>query len=261
MKFNYKLGVIGYGNMAHCIVERAVQKGLINKTDILICDTDKNKLDGDFAFTANCSDVSNCEYILLSVKPQSAAAVFENFCGCKNTVLSIMAGVTAETIERGMKNVDVVRCMPNTPCLIGEGAIAVSFNNLADDKRGFIRQILAATGKLVEVEESEINAVTSVSGSGPAYFYYFIKTIIDAGIKNGLDEQTAKVLAIQTAKGSAIMLESSNESVETLIERVCSKGGTTIEAINSFKHDRLDQVVYAALKKCYDRAFELEGKG
>lgn len=261
MKFNRKLGIIGYGNMASCMVGAAIKQNVIEKKDILIYDINPNKAKADgLEATGNCGDIANCKYILLSVKPQSADDVFQHFNGNGNAVITIMAGISTATVQAGLGDVTVARCMPNTPCLIGRGAIGAYFGNLNADDKEFVFKLLAASGTVVEVEEGLLNAVTAVSGSGPAYFYYFIKAIIDSGVKFGLTYETSKQLSIHTAIGAAEMILNSDEDIELLIDRVCSKGGTTVQAIDCFRENNLEDIVSLALQKCHKRAFELEEK-
>lgn len=262
MQNEFKLGVIGAGNMAYAIVRGAINAKVIAPKAVIISDVDENKLtpfkDMGIAVTTDNTEVAtSCTNLLFAVKPQIAPAVFGEIKDCiqAELVASIMAGVSISALQSALGNRKYARIMPNTPALVGAGMAAIAFSNNAREQ--FILDIFSSVGKVIQLDESIFDAVTSLSGSGPAYAYAFIKALIDGGVDGGLDYEAAKMLALQTVVGASKMIENSNEPIDVLIDRVCSKGGTTIEAINSFKEDGFENVVKRGMKKCRLRSAEL----
>ncbi|MDE7306384.1 MAG: pyrroline-5-carboxylate reductase, partial [Clostridia bacterium] len=148
------------------------------------------------------------------------------------------------------------------PCSIGSGAIGIDmldFNNSTDDT-DFISNIFNCLGTILSIDESKMDAVTGISGSGPAYVFMFIDSLIDAGVNQGLSKNQAKILAVQTVLGAAEMVERDEESVSELIMRVCSKGGTTIEAVKVLEDNKFRSIISNAVDACVKRAKELSDK-
>jgi pyrroline-5-carboxylate reductase len=262
MNEKFTLGIIGAGNMASAIVGGVLKRGLLSANEIVISDSDAEKLahfaqSGVNVTTDNIYVGKNCDYILFAVKPQIAPAVLEQLAPTlrAQTVISIMAGVSIAKLERYLGKRNYARIMPNTPALIGEGMAAVAFGK--GFRSQFVLDIFNSLGKAVELDESLFDAVTSVSGSGPAYVYLFIKAMIDGGTDGGLDYQTSKTLTLQTVLGAAKMIENSDKQIDLLIDAVCSKGGTTIQAIDSFRADGLEDIVKKGMEKCRLRSEEL----
>lgn len=262
MKTKFLLGVIGAGNMATAIVKGALKS--LNAKDIVVSDKDEAKLEemkksGICVTTDNIEVASDCKYLLFAVKPQVAKLVFDEIRDKINadTVISIMAGISIDTISKALgSDLGYVRVMPNTPAMIQKGMSALSFTENVTDKE-FVINLFNSLGKTVVLSESDFDAVTSVSGSGPAYVYSFIKAMIDGGTDGGLDFETAKTLTLQTIVGACGMVENSNDDIQTLIDKVCSKGGTTIEAVNSFIADDLNGIIRKGIAKCKARSEEL----
>lgn len=262
MKNKYKLGIIGAGNMATAILNGILSNNILEPSQICISDIDENKLNeiakkGVSTSTNNIAMSFECEYLLFAVKPQSADEILKSISNvslCKK-VISIMAGVTIKKLKSFLGNVNIARIMPNTPALVGKGMSVVSFSEGYKDE--FVLEIFKGIGQVLELDESLINSVTALSGSGPAYVYMFIKALINGGIKVGLDADIAKTLAIQTVIGSAEMVKQSTLDIDTLINNVCSKGGTTIQAVDSYKSDNLEGIIIKGMGKCKARADEL----
>ncbi len=266
MSKKFKLGVIGGGFMATAIINGAIDSGVLNKKEIIVSDVSQNSLEkflnsGIETTTDNQILASNSEFVLFAVKPQSIKSVLDSIkdCDC-DKFISIMAGVKKQRIKDAFPNAKIARCMPNTPCSISSGAIGLDATEFDDDNdRYFITNLLSSLATVVLVDESKLNAVTGVSGSSPAYFYLFLKGIIESGMKNGLNEQDAKTLAVSTMIGAGKMVQQNpDKSLDDLINAVCSKGGTTIEAISVFKESGLDKITDKAIGACVKRAFELE---
>ena len=268
MKKQYKLGVIGAGVMAQALVKGAVYSDFIKARKIIVSDLNAqalSKMDElGVACTENNRDVAaNCEYLLLAVKPQNFAAVADSLHGLPvEKVISIMAGVRRDTVRDALlgKHIKVARAMPNLPCSIGSGMVAVDASDFADDidDSSFVVSLFNCCGNVLSIAEDKLNAVTGISGSGPAYVYMFIDGLIKAGVRQGLTEDEAKTLAVSTVFGGADMVGHSEDTpIEELIAKVCSKGGTTIQAVESFKSDDLYGAIDRAVDACVRRAEEL----
>jgi pyrroline-5-carboxylate reductase len=267
MKKQFKLGVIGGGFMAYAIVKGAIESDFIRANKIIVSDCKPENLEkfkdyGCFAMTDNAKVAEVCDYLLFAVKPQSFPAVCEDIKGCDcQKVISIMAGIEKKKIHALLPNVKkICRVMPNLPCSIGSGMVAADVSDFtSQDDLQFFSGLFDALGEYLPVEESKMHAVTGISGSGPAYVFLFIKSLIEAGKKQGLTEDEACVLAAQTVAGGVDMYihEKDNTDIDGLIQRVCSKGGTTERAMQSFAQDDLIGVVDRAVEACVKRSEEL----
>ena len=259
MNYKYKLGFIGCGNMAKAIINGLLDSKLLPIEDIYISTPSISAPYRGIAYTNNNQEIlSNCEYVVLAVKPQIFKAISADFtnvnCKC---VISIMAGVNTDTISKACNCSQVIRIMPNTPCSIGEGVSAITSYNADLESDNFIESIFKTISKIVRVEERYFDAVTSISGSGPAYVYYFIKAMIDGGVKGGLSYEQSKELTIATMIGASKMVANSSEELDVLIQKVCSKGGTTIQAIDTFKEKSVGESIIEGIDKCRKRSEEL----
>lgn len=260
---------IGGGNMAGSLIG-----GLTNNhyaaDKITVTDPDKLKLEQlkqQYAVNTqidNNKAVENADVIVLAVKPQVLRDVCENIRGTvENTrplIISIAAGIRSTDINRWLGGEhSLVRCMPNTPALIQSGATGLYANkNTSDEQIEISNQILGAAGLTLWVDkESQLDAVTAVSGSGPAYFFLFMEAMQNAGKQLGLSEETASLLARQTALGAARMSLEGDDDPATLRSKVTSKGGTTAAAIASFENNNFSDIIEQALTAARDRAIEL----
>lgn len=268
MKKQFKLGIIGCGNMATAILKGIADSGIIRMKRVVVSDTDRKKLDKVYdELDVSVTDdnrylAENSEFVLLAVKPQSFSTVAEELKGvCPEKIISIMAGVKKSTIKNsfGVGHISVARCMPNLPCVSGYGMMGVDvtdFNSEVDDS-DFIFNLFGCLGRVLSVTEDKLDAVTGISGSGPAYAFIFIDSLIDAGVKQGLTADEAKLLALQTVWGSCAMLMESEKPLSELIMNVCSKGGTTIEAVKVFEQNNFRGVISDAVEACVKRSKEL----
>ncbi len=266
MEKKFKLGVIGAGFMASAIINGIIASKVLAPHEIINSDVSEEALQrssqkGVEVTVDNKTVVNNSEYVLFAVKPQSLSSVMESLAAtsCEKSI-SIMAGVKKSKIKSFFPQAQVARCMPNTPCSIKRGAIGIDLSDYNSRDKKFIKSLFRPLAKVVEVDEDKLNAVTGVSGSSPAYFYLFLKGIIMAGVKNGLSYEDAKSLAVHTMRGSAEMvIKNKNKSIDELINAVCSKGGTTIEAVNIFEtNQQLNSLIEEAVDACVNRSFELE---
>lgn len=258
MQKKYLLGVIGYGNMAHAILKGADNANLLSADQVLLYDPDESKTrTSKYAVANQIEELPNqCKFLLLSVKPQVYPEVLAALRFDDNVLISIMAGIpkTRLCADTCCK---VARIMPNTPAMIGEGVSAIDTDGLSEEEAGFVRSLFGSVGSVLSVSDAEMDLVTAVSGSGPAYIYLFADAMIQAVVRLGLSEATAKELALQTIIGAGKLAQSSSEDLSVLIDRVCSKGGTTIEAVKTFLEKGLYELTDEAMEACYRRAKEL----
>ena len=266
---DYKISFIGGGNMATSLIG-----GLIANQfpahNITVAEPDQSKLDqlhqqfNIQTYTSNQQAVEQTDVILLAVKPQIMQTVCKDLAASikqsQPLVISIAAGIRSTDIDRWLgKDCSIVRCMPNTPSLIQCGATGLFANQqVTDEQKQLAEQILSAAGLTLWVEdETLLDAVTAVSGSGPAYFFLLIEAMQKAGQQLGLDVNTAQRLSLQTALGAARMANEGNDDPAELRQKVTSKGGTTEAAINSFLSNGFEELVTNALTSARDRATEL----
>lgn len=261
--YDYKLGIVGAGNMASAILNGILRTGAISPEKIVVSDIDDEKLNiiknqGVNTQKDNKVLFKNAEFIILAVKPQVAKVIFKDFQKFENLqIISIMAGINKKTLKGFFEDAKVARVMPNTPCLLGEGACAIDAGDFDDAGKTLVFDIFKSLGKVVLLDESYFDAVTAVSGSGPAYVYTFIKAMMDTGVEMGLSEKISEELTLQTFLGAVKMVENRTTDVDTLIKNVCSPGGTTIEAVNAFKENNLEGIIKDGMQKCKKRSKEL----
>jgi len=263
---------IGGGNMASSLIGGLIADGW-NPASIRVSDTDKQqlaRLTQRFPITTttdNKSAVEGADVVVLAVKPQVIQGVAQTLAVALSKsqplVISIAAGISESTLRLWLgEETAIVRTMPNTPAMVQSGATGMFANtNVTDDQRSIAESILRAVGIVIWVDdEALMDAVTALSGSGPAYFFLFMEAMQAAGRELGLPEKTARLLTLQTAFGAAKMALESSEDVATLRARVTSPGGTTECALQSFQADGLEAIVRKALKAAAERSSELGSK-
>ncbi|WP_062130998.1 pyrroline-5-carboxylate reductase [Demequina aestuarii] len=206
--------------------------------------------------------VDGAEVIVIAVKPQDADAALAQIAPAYKPgalVVTVAAGLPTSFYERRLpEGAPVVRCMPNTPAIVARGATAIAAGSHASTQHlGITESMLRATGLVVTVAEDDLDAVTAVSGSGPAYFYAVVEALTEAGVAHGLDRTLATQLAAQTFVGAAQLLMESGDAPQTLRRRVSSPGGTTIAALNAMEHAGLQGVVSAGANAAAARSKEL----
>lgn len=202
--------------------------------------------------------------VIVATKPHHVAAVLRELNPSGGTlVVSVAAGITTTTLEAGLPTrVPVVRAMPNTPALIGEGITAVAAGSAATDAHlEQAEQLLEAVGVVVRVPEEQLDAVTAVSGSGPAYVFLFVEALVDAGVQQGLPRPLATQLAVQTAAGAAAMLRDTGEHPAVLRDDVTSPGGTTAAGLRQLEAHGLRESLFAAVAAATERSRELGSGG
>ncbi|MDA5563841.1 pyrroline-5-carboxylate reductase [Cobetia marina] len=263
------IAFIGAGNMASAIFGGMIEAGY--PADRIIATARSRDtleaLEQRYGVTTtqdNADAVARADVIVLGVKPQMMHDVCQALAPAvqerKPLVISVAAGITCDSLERWLGGeLAIIRCMPNTPSLVGVGASGLyATSRVTDEQRALMDEMLTAVGIVEWVEEEGLlEAVTGISGSGPAYFFLFIEALEAAGIELGLDAETARRLAIQTGRGAAQMAFTSEHEPAELRRRVCSPNGTTERAINSFEGDGLREMVSRAAKASSARAAEL----
>ncbi|OGI06764.1 MAG: pyrroline-5-carboxylate reductase [Candidatus Melainabacteria bacterium RIFCSPLOWO2_02_FULL_35_15] len=260
-----KLIIIGGGNMGLAIASGITKKGVILKKNIFFIEKNPeriNYLKKKKYFTADNLNKKGIETIILAVKPSDfneSMTVLKKSIRKSALVISILAGVKIKNIEQYLgRKQPIARIMPNTPCQIGEGISALTFNrNVTKEKKEAVKKIFTAIGKTVEVNESSLDIITAVSGSGPAYFCYFIESIIGAGNKLGLNQKLSGELVLQTAKGTLLLLSKNNLPPDKLRKSVTSSKGTTEAALKTFQKKGLDKIIFSGIKAAKERSIEL----
>ncbi|HJP36574.1 MAG TPA: pyrroline-5-carboxylate reductase [Gammaproteobacteria bacterium] len=261
-------GILGYGNMGAAILEGLVKTGTLQADRALVFDVDPDKGKKAGALGARCAQsieelTGNGDVLLLATKPQDVAGALKAMRGAfsteKSLVISIEAGISVGFIQNALGSATrVIRVMPNTPALVGAGAAAMALSDTCSDTDSAIAtSIFGAVGIVEQVPEAAMDAVTGLSGSGPAYFFYMVECMAAAAIREGLGEEQATRLATQTLLGAGRLLAESDESAATVRERVTSKGGTTAAALNSFRESGFEEVVQAAISAAAARSREL----
>jgi len=266
---NLNIAFIGGGNMARSLVGGLVAADTPSGT-ISVSEPQpelRNNLQEDFAIKAHADNISaatDARVIVLAVKPQVLQEVVVELGSLvaehQPLLVSIAAGVTSASIERWIGSQPaLVRVMPNTPALVGAGISALYANkNVNEDQRKLAQTIMSAVGKTVWIEdESLMDVVTAVSGSGPAYFFYVMQAINDAAVNEGLDADTARLLTLETALGAARLALESAEEPGTLQKRVTSPGGTTEAAVNVLDSSEARKAFQKAVSAARARGSEL----
>ena len=261
-----KITVIGGGNMG-LVYAKSIHENFKNST-ISIIEIDSTKIKNlkentPFNIHTNPADcIPSADVILLAIKPQNSQLIFKKIKTLitKNQIIiSIMAGVTIQTISQGLNTLKVVRAMPNLPAQIGHGVTGfITSLEISNSEEIQVQEILAATGTAVKVtRESSIDAITALSGSGPAYVFYFMNAMMEKAQTLGFSESDAKNIVLNTFSGTDQLFESSNINSQTWIDKVTSKGGTTHAAITNFKHNNLSEKIQEGVQAAFDRAQEL----
>jgi len=262
---NKIVAFIGAGNMAEALIRGlvAAKTGQIIATDVRAERLEQlHRAYGIETSTDNTQAAAKADIIVLAVKPQQMSVILKELkVRSSQLVISIAAGVKTSRIEHELGGEPrVVRTMPNTPALVGAGAAAVCKGRFAtEDDLATAETILKAVGIVVRVEEKDLDAVTALSGSGPAYIFYMAEAMIAAGVEAGLPADVAKRLAVQTVFGAGALLAASGESPEQLRNRVTSPGGTTQAALKVMTERGFAKIVADAIQVAARRSRELSG--
>ena len=260
-----KITFVGAGNMASAICNGIIGANTVSASDIILFDKNEEQYS---KFDESCiksnslrSAIEQGDFIFFSVKPQNIKEILQEikeFDISKKMFVSICAGITIASIEKILGNVKVVRTMPNTPLLIGQGVTALCRNALVTDAEfEFVKSLFSSSGFTTELNEDQINNITAITSSSPAYVYLFAKSMLVGAEKLGFNNKDTLEMICRTIIGSANMILSDSRSVDELIRMVKSPNGTTERALNVFEEKEFTDIVCQAMKACADRADEL----
>jgi len=269
LELNYpSIGFIGAGNMATALIRGILATGY-PEDKIVACDPSVEQLDRladtiishKITTSLDSSAVNHCDMVVLAVKPQilpSVAKQLSSHIGSDTLVVSVAAGITLELLQSYLDGRPAVRSMPNTPALIGEGASGLfASKNTSQQQKDSVTEVFKSVG-IVEWlgSETDLDLVTAVSGSGPAYFFLFMEAMVEAAVDMGLDRETAHRLCVQTCRGAST-IATQNPDIAELRKRVTSPNGTTEKAISAFENGDLRALVKTAMQDCADRSVEM----
>jgi len=280
LKSDKKIGFIGAGNMGEAFAGALIRTEIVSPTMICMSDVSTDRLDmmaktyGINVTSDNFALFSDCDIAVLAVKPQQMTPVLSEIAGHKDytvrdrkLVISIAAGFPIRKIENILypqlneqqrEKLPIIRVMPNTPALVLSGMSGMSPNRHADaDDIRITRTLLEAMGKVIEFEEEKLDAVTALSGSGPAYIFYMIEAMTEAGIQTGLGPDDAAIMTIATMEGAIRLLKERNESPASLRRKVTSPGGTTEAALKVMENNKFKQCIIDAVAAAARRSKEL----
>lgn len=263
-------GIIGVGNMAGAILNGILGSGIRTPESIMVYDVLPEKLEpftckGCAAASSERDLVKQCSTVILAIKPQGFAALLEEIKDVldeSKLVISIAAGISIDFINQAVgKTLPVIRVLPNTPMLYGDGVSALAYRSpVTEEQAAFADSIFSSCGRVYRVEEDDINRTIPVHSSSPAYVFLMIKAMADNAEKHGLDRAMALEMITGTFTGAAKMVEQSGLSCEELIQMVASKGGTTEASLRSFAQDDFSAAIDRAMDACIARAYELGKK-
>ena len=268
---NYRLGVIGVGNMAKAIIG-GIQKSHKCISQIFLFDKSSQQYSEllsatnahiPYTTTSKIQEViENSDVILLSVKPQNFPEILEEIsstdCYRNKLYISIAAGIDSSLISKALNGTDVIRVLPNLPITIGNGLSLICKNdNIDSEKFDLVRSLFDASGSTIIINETEMNRYIGVTSSSPAYVFKFIDDIYKGAIEQGLSSEDLLDAICDVFIGSALLIKQTKISPEELISRVCSKGGTTEQAMMKLDQGNVTNVICQAMQACTKRADEL----
>jgi pyrroline-5-carboxylate reductase len=263
-----KITIVGCGNMGLIYARAFLKYNIVSKENLLLAEKNETrkgeliKLNIGEVCVVNDKRISQSDIIILAVKPQDFIELgveLKQVLTPHNTIVSIMAGMKMERIETTLSQKNIIRAMPNSPAELGMGMTAFTASKaLSIEQIRRAENLLATTGRTVFFENEDLlDAVTALSGSGPAYFFYIVKEMIEAGKQMGFDEATSAMLVKQTMLGSYHLINNANKSLDDLIKAVASKGGTTEAALSVFNEANVGENLKKGIVKARDRATEL----
>lgn len=261
----YQVGVIGAGNMASAILTGALRRGVVRGENVWLSNPHEGKLEpfrakGVRVSLSNARVAGEADILVLAVKPQVFDRILPEIAPFvkEKCVVSIAAGISTAFLSAALPGAHVIRAMPNTPLLIGKGVTALSpAEGVPQPCLDAVVQLFRAAGEVVLVEEAQLDGVTALSGSSPAYFFRLAQAMVRQGERLGLEEELALRLTALTMEGAAGMLLGSGKSPGELTAQVCSPGGTTLAALSAFDEAGLEEMVAQAMQRCVARAREL----
>lgn len=261
------LGVIGVGNMATAILFGILRSEALKPEEIVLYDHHIEKIRPFLELGAKQADgeaevMQQADQILLAVKPQAAEALWKNirpFCRMEHLFISIMAGLSADALRAGLGyDAKVVLAMPNTPLMLAKGTTALAqVAPTTDAEFAVVKEYFAASGTVVAVESNRLNEVIPLNGSSPAFLYHIAQIFVEDAVQRGFCYEDALTLFATTMIGSAEMMLNSKTELASLIQMVCSKGGTTIAGLDAMDRAGLPGALQAGINACVNRAYEL----
>lgn len=267
---NKRLGFIGCGNMANAMISGIIRSGIVKKDEIVASDASQTCLkraeeDLGIHTVSDNKAAAACKTVVLAVKPQYYAQVITEIAPViseETVVVTIAPGITVKMLEDYFGHpVKLVRTMPNTPALVGEGMTGVCRNSLVtDEELSDVCALLEAFGRVQSLPEKLMDTVVSVSGSAPAYVFMFIEAMADAAVSDGMPREQAYEFAAQAVLGSAKMVLETGKHPGALKDMVCSPGGTTIEAVRTLEAKGFRNAVFEAMKACTAKSREFSEK-
>ncbi|KAA0547369.1 pyrroline-5-carboxylate reductase [Bacillus sp. BGMRC 2118] len=266
-----KIGFIGCGKMAQAMIAGMINSGVVNPQDIMASAKTLSTLTGvnnNFSIqtTLNNQEVAQfSSYLFLAVKPNLYSEVIQeirNDVWDNTIIITIAAGIDLDYMEREFgKKVKVVRTMPNTPSLVGEGMSAICHNQyVTEEEMSYVTKLFSSFGKCEQVPETMMDSIPAISGSSPAYVYLMIEALADGGVRQGIAREQAYRLAAQAVLGAAKMVLETGIHPAELKDQVCTPGGATIEAIAALEEHGFRHSIQEAMKKCTDKAVSLAKK-
>ncbi len=262
-----RIGFIGAGQMASALAAGFLRARLVEGGQISAADPSSaaveafcKNVSGAAGLSDNAAVAKGVDVLFLATKPQHLAAAVTNLAAdaAGKLVISIAAGITLKTLDAALPKSRLVRVMPNTPCLVGESASGYSLGPRATEADGaLVKQLLESVGRAFVVDEKLLDAVTGLSGSGPAFVYVAIEALSDAGVRMGLPRDVALQLAAQTVRGAATMVLETGEHPGVLKDRVTSPGGTTIAGLAALESGGFRGTLIAAVEAATRRSIEL----
>jgi pyrroline-5-carboxylate reductase len=265
-----KIGFVGSGNMAESLISGLIHSKLVPPSHLIASDIDTARCDlisrtyQIVTTDSNRMAAEEADILVLAVEPQVLDEVLDEISSAvqnKTIVVSVAAGYPIERLAQRLshpKNTRIVRAMPNTPSVIGEGVTALAYGkDFPTEDEAIIKALFEPVGKVTVVAEQLMDAVTGLSGSGPAYIYVMIEALADGGVKMGLPRQTAQLLAAQTVAGAARLVLESGEHPGVLKDRVASAGGTTIAGIHALEQGLFRSTLMSAVEVATKRSAEL----
>ena len=265
---NYRLAVLGVGNMAKAIIS-GIQKSSCSVSEIRLYDKNTDQYNDlatgtcSYAYCNSIADaVSGADCVLLAVKPQNLPEVLSEISTCHTyedkLYITIAAGISVDTVSKSLTGARVVRVLPNLPMTIGMGVSVICRNtDVPTEDFDFVRSLFDCSGSTLLINESEMNRIIGVTSSSPAYVFKFIDAVYKGAVAQGIEQDGLLDAICDVFIGSALLLKSSPELPEQLISRVASKGGTTERALNVLNNENIDNIISNAMKACTERANEL----
>ncbi len=263
-----KVSIIGAGQMGEALTKGLIASGAFNPSEIMVSDIRRERTSflkkayGVEAAENNIQAVEKGDIIIFAVKPQQLNDVLEEITSAdfkKKILVSIVAGIpTSYFCQKLGEEVELVRVMPNTPALIGRGMSVISLGkNVSSQVKDVVERVFKAVGEVIFLDEKYQNEAMALSGCGPAYFYYFVESLVEAGLKAGLPREISTKLVVETLIGAGYMLKETGKHPALLIDMVTSPGGTTIAALEAFEEEGLKRAIFKGVKKAIKRAKEM----